>query len=79
MNVGNTVFDVKRLIGRRFIDESVFVNMKYWSFKVVDDEGKSKVEVEYKGEIMRFILEEISLMVFVKMKKIVEIFLGECV
>lgn len=48
-------------------------------FKVVDDEGKLKVEVEYKGEIMRFILEEISLMVFVKMKKIVEIFLGECV
>lgn len=79
MNVGNMVFDVKRLIGCKFIDESVFVNMKYWLFKVVDDEGKLKVEVEYKGEIMRFILEEISLMVFVKMKKIVEIFLGECV
>lgn len=77
MNVGNMVFDVKRLIGCRFIDESVLVNMKYWLFKVVDDEGKLKVEVEYKGEIMRFILEEISLMVFVKMKKIVEIFLGE--
>lgn len=77
MNAGNTVFDVKRLIGRRFTDESVLANMKHWPFKVVDDEGKPKVEVEYKGEITRFTPEEISSMVLVKMKKTAETFLGE--
>lgn len=77
MNAGNTVFDVKRLIGRRFTDESVLTNMKHWPFKVVDDEGKPKVEVEYKGEVTRFTPEEISSMVLVKMKKTAETFLGE--
>lgn len=48
-----------------------------WPFKVVDDEGKPKVEVEYKGEVTRFTPEEISSMVLVKMKKTAETFLGE--
>lgn len=50
--------------------------MKYWLFKVVNDGGKFKLEVEYKGERKKFMLEEISFMVFIKMKETVEVFLG---
>lgn len=48
--------------------------MKYWLFKVVNDGGKFKLEVEYKGERKKFMLEEISFMVFIKMKEMVEVF-----
>lgn len=50
--------------------------MKYWLFKVENDGGKFKLEVEYKGERKKFMLEEISFMVFIKMKEMVEVFLG---
>ncbi|XP_061187692.1 heat shock protein 70 B2-like [Saccostrea echinata] len=78
-NAMNTVFDAKRLIGRRFDDENVQTDVVRWPFKVVNDEGKPKVEVLYKGEIKRFTPEEISSMVLVKMKKIAETYLGESV
>jgi len=45
MNPTNTVFDAKRLIGRRFDDPSVQADMKHWSFHVVNDGGKPKIEV----------------------------------
>ncbi|EDR26185.1 heat shock 70 kDa protein cognate, putative, partial [Entamoeba dispar SAW760] len=52
MNVKNTVFDAKRMIGRRFSEPSIQKDMKHWSFKVVDDgHDKPIIEVEYKGEI----------------------------
>ncbi|XP_016427913.1 heat shock 70 kDa protein-like [Sinocyclocheilus rhinocerous] len=50
MNPNNTVFDAKRLIGRKFDDPVVQSDMKHWSFQVVSDGGKPKVQVEYKGE-----------------------------
>ena len=50
MNPENTVFDAKRLIGRRFTDSSVQSDMKHWPFTVVNDNGKPKVQVEHKGE-----------------------------
>ena len=69
--------DAKRLIGRKFDDAVVQSDMKYWPFKVVDDGGKPKVEVEYKGEIKTFNPEEISSMVLTKMKEISEAYLGK--
>ena len=45
MNPTNTVFDAKRLIGRRFDDASVQADMKHWSFNVVNDGGKPKIQV----------------------------------
>lgn len=79
MNPDNTVFDAKRLIGRRFEDASVQSDMKHWPFEVVNDGGKPKIVVEYKNEKKTFYPEEISSMVLVKMKEIAEAYLGKTV
>ncbi|XP_059069076.1 heat shock cognate 70 kDa protein-like [Cryptomeria japonica] len=72
----NTIFDVKRLIGRRFTDSSVQADMKLWPFRVVSQKnGKPTVEVSYKGEKKLFATEEISSMVLMKMKTIAEQYL----
>nr|AXU24970.1 heat shock protein 70-4 [Tytthus chinensis] len=76
MNPKNTVFDAKRLIGRRFDDPKIQQDMKHWPFKVVSDGGKPKIEVEYKGELKKFAPEEISSMVLTKMREIAETYLG---
>lgn len=76
MNPKNTVFDAKRLIGRRYDDSKIQDDMKHWPFKVVNDSGKPKIEVEYKGEVKRFAPEEISSMVLTKMREIAETYLG---
>ena len=77
MNPQNTVFDAKRLIGRKFDDATIQADMKHWPFKVVSDSGKPKIEVEYKGERKTFSPEEISSMVLVKMKETAEAYLGQ--
>uniref|UniRef100_A0A8C5H2C9 Heat shock cognate 71 kDa protein-like n=1 Tax=Gouania willdenowi TaxID=441366 RepID=A0A8C5H2C9_GOUWI len=79
MNPNNTVFDAKRLIGRRFEDEIVQSDMKLWPFKVISDSGRPKVKVDYKGETKTFYPEEISSMVLLKMKEISESYLGKTV
>lgn len=79
MNPSNTVFDAKRLIGRRFDDSAVQSDMKHWSFDVVNDAGKPKIKVDFKGETKTFFPEEISSMVLVKMKEIAEAYLGSTV
>jgi len=77
MNPDNTVFDAKRLIGRRFDDPSVQSDMKLWPFKIINDGGKPKIRVDYKSETKTFFAEEISSMVLVKMKEIAEAYLGK--
>lgn len=78
MNPQNTVFDAKRLIGRRFTDASVQSDMKLWPFRVLSGPGdKPMIEVSYKGEKKQFSPEEISSMVLTKMKEIAEAFLGQ--
>jgi L1 cell adhesion molecule like protein len=76
-NPTNTVFDAKRLLGRRFRDSSVQSDMKHWSFKVLEGKGeKPEIEVDYKGETKRFLPEEISAAVLQKMKATAEAYLG---
>jgi heat shock protein 1/8 len=76
-NPTNTVFDAKRLIGRKFNDPSVAADRKLWPFKVVEgDASKPKIEVEYKDETKQFLPEEISAMVLTKMKQTAEAYLG---
>jgi len=79
MNPTNTVFDAKRLIGRRFDDPTVAADMKHWPFAVVQDGGKPKIKVEYKGEEKSFFPEEVSSMVLTKMKETAEAYLGKTV
>lgn len=76
MNPRNTVFDAKRLIGRKFDDQKIQADMKHWSFQVISDNGLPKIAVDYKGERKVFAPEEISSMVLTKMKEIAEVYLG---
>ncbi|KAH8732765.1 Hsp70 protein-domain-containing protein [Phaeosphaeriaceae sp. PMI808] len=76
MNPENTVFDVKRLIGRRFEDETVKKDIQSWPFKVIDQGGSPMIEVSYLGEQKQFSAQEISAMVLVKMKEVAEVKLG---
>ncbi len=79
-NPTNTVFDAKRLIGRRFDDAQIQSDMKHWPFKVLADAaGKPKIEVAVKGEAKQFTPEEISAMVLTKMKQTAEAYLGATV
>ena len=55
MNPYNTVFDAKRLIGRKFADAEVQSDMKHWPFKVLDKGGKPVIQVEYRGEEKTFV------------------------
>lgn len=76
-NPENTIFDIKRLVGRQFGDASVVSDMKHWPFKVINVDGKPKVQVEYCGAQKVYSPEEISSMVLIKMKETAETFLGQ--
>jgi heat shock protein 1/8 len=76
MNPHHTVFDAKRLIGRRFEDAEVQADMKHWPFKVIEKATKPVVEVEFKGEAKQFTPEEISAMILTKMRETAEAYLG---
>eukprot|EP00455_Lapot_gusevi_P005877 TRINITY_DN1250_c0_g1_i8.p1 TRINITY_DN1250_c0_g1~~TRINITY_DN1250_c0_g1_i8.p1 ORF type:complete len:618 (+),score=187.55 TRINITY_DN1250_c0_g1_i8:30-1883(+) len=78
MNPTNTVFDAKRLIGRKFSDSAVQADMKHWPFKVIHKgDEKPVIEIQFRGETKVFNPEEISSMVLVKMKEIAESYLGK--
>nr|Q00043.1 RecName: Full=Heat shock 70 kDa protein [Histoplasma capsulatum]AAC05418.1 heat shock protein 70 [Histoplasma capsulatum] len=76
MNPANTVFDAKRLIGRKFADPEVQADMKHFPFKITDKGGKPVIQVEFKGETKEFTPEEISSMVLTKMRETAEAYLG---
>ena len=80
MNPYNTVFDAKRLIGRRFSDKATQSDLKHFPFKVyAKSDDKPCIQVEYKNEQKDFSPEEISSMILLKMKETAESFLGTAV
>jgi heat shock protein 1/8 len=76
-NPKNTVFDAKRLIGRKITDAAVKADMEHWPFSVTENSsGKTNINIEFKGEQKSFLPEEISAMVLTKMKQTAEAYLG---
>ncbi|KAI8328988.1 heat shock 70 kDa protein [Chlamydoabsidia padenii] len=78
-NPERTVFDAKRLIGRRFNDKDVKTDMKHFPFKLVNKNGAPNIQVAVKNENKVFTPEEISGMVLTKMKETAEAYLGKTV
>jgi len=76
INPENTVFDIKRLIGRKYSDASVQSDKKLVPYKIVSKDDKPFVEVVLEGKARTFAPEEISAMILSKMKEIAETFLG---
>ncbi|KAL9234232.1 hypothetical protein vseg_009123 [Gypsophila vaccaria] len=80
INSANTIFDAKRLIGRRYSDETVQNDLKLWPFKVIphpdSEENEPLIMVIYQGELKQFTPQEISSMVLAKMKETAESYLG---
>jgi molecular chaperone DnaK (HSP70) len=79
LNPSNTLFDMKRLIGRKFDDPEVKRDAKLWPFRLVNRDSRPMVEVLVKGEKKVFSPEEISAMVLGKMKSIAEGYLGKSI
>jgi heat shock protein 1/8 len=77
-NTANTVFDAKRLIGRKFSDPLVQEDIKRYPFKVVGDASdRPQIVVQTKDGEKKFYPEEISAMLLQKMKQMVESYVGE--
>lgn len=76
-NPTNTVFDAKRLIGRKFDDKEVQSEVKALPFKIINKDSRPAIEVKVKNEKRQFTPEEISAMVLGKMKQIAEDYLGK--
>jgi len=77
LNPENTVFDVKRLVGRTITDKNVQKDMKLFPFHIRDKEGRPFIEVEISGKKKQFSPEEISAMILTKMKEVAEAYLGK--
>jgi L1 cell adhesion molecule like protein len=76
-NPSNTVFDAKRLIGRKFDDDIIQTDIKLWPFDVIKGkDDRPQISVNFKGETKVFFPEEISSMVLTKMKETAESFIG---
>merc|ERR1719464_155873 len=76
-NPTNTVYDAKRMIGRRYSDKTIQKDIKLFPFKVINKDGKPYVKVNYQGGERTFAPEEISAMVLTKMKLVAEAYLGK--
>ncbi|KAH8816130.1 heat shock protein 70 family [Xylogone sp. PMI_703] len=76
-NPKRTIFDVKRLIGRKFDDKDVQADIKHFPFDVVKKDGKPAVKVEVSGSPKTFTPEEVSAMILGKMKEVAESYLGK--
>lgn len=76
LNPENTIFDVKRLIGRKFNDPNVQKDRKLLPYKVIDKDGAPVIEVTVKGETKIFTPEQISAMILERMKEVAEAYIG---
>lgn len=78
-NSQNTLFDIKRIIGKKFSDDTVREEISRFPFEVVDEGGLPLVKIQYKGKEQKLKPEEISAMILGKMKSIAETYLNQTV
>ncbi|KAI1329401.1 heat shock protein 70 family [Xylariaceae sp. FL0255] len=76
-NPYNTIFDVKRFIGRKWDEKSLQSDLKHFPYKVVEKDGKPIVQVDYQGSTKKFTPEEVSAVILGKMKEVAESYLGK--
>ncbi|KAL1586461.1 Endoplasmic reticulum chaperone BiP [Cladosporium halotolerans] len=76
-NPHRTIFDIKRLIGRKYSEKDIQRDIKHFPFKVVEKNGQPRVRVEVSGAEKTFTPEEVSSMILGKMKEVAEQYLGE--
>nr|CBM69254.1 heat shock protein 78 [Neobenedenia melleni] len=76
-NPRNTIFDVKRLIGRKWTEEATQKDIKHFPFSVIEKNEKPNIYVKVGEESKEFAPEEISAMVLSKMKEVAEAYLGK--
>ena len=79
VNPENTIFDAKRMIGKKFDDSTIQKDRSHWPFKISSKDGGIQIEATYKNEKKYFTPEEISSMVLTKLKETAEAYLGETV
>jgi heat shock protein 5 len=79
VNPEQTVFDVKRLIGRKFSDKTVQSDLKLLPFKIISKEERPYIEVDVKGDRQAFSPEEVSSMILGKMRLVAENFIGKAI
>lgn len=72
----NTVYDVKRLIGRKYNEKTVQQDKKYMPYEIISKDGKPYIQTQVKGKVQSFAPEQISAMVLGKMRDIAESYLG---
>jgi len=77
INPEKTVFDVKRLIGREYGDQSVQADKKLVPYNIVNKSGRPVIEITQNGKAVNFTPEEVSAMILTKMKNTAEEFLGD--
>jgi len=78
-NPQNTIYTIKRLIGRKYSDKTVQFDKTLLSFEITSQGNEPRVQVEYKGEKKKYTPEEVSAMILTKMKEIAETYLGQSV
>ena len=76
-NLNNTVYDIKRIIGRKYSDKIVQNDLHHYPFKIIKGNGNvPEIEVEYMNETKNFTPEEISAMILKKIKTMAENYVG---
>lgn len=75
-NLENTVYDMKRMLGKRFDDETIIQGKNQWPFQVVDQARKLGIKVQHKGASRTYSAEELCSKILLKMKEVAQDYVG---